>query len=323
LKKLKELYPDSTPFSVKLKTQLFTRLGESWGLGTKGTESDFPPFYDEADGKWKLYSTDPRFKEILDFVKKLCDEGLLDREFLTTTDADWTSKMTQADKCFVTNDWIGRMSMFKEQTKDTVPGYNLCYAPPIGPTGKIMKLKTYGVGGSITNNDNKILSMKLCDYLISESGAQLLTMGIEGETYELDENGYAKYICLPEGETASITSLEKYGMFISGMYKRFDKRSVYYNFTEQEQIAQEYPETSGKGYEPIDPELSFTKEEIDEMSDARLALSKATEEFVVRYVLNETDGNKAWKEWLKEAEKLGEDTVIKVYNQAQKRYDEI
>lgn len=322
LKKLKELYPDSTPFSVKLRTQLFVRLGESWGLGTVSDGNRFSTFYDEADGKWKYYATDPRFKEIADFVKKLYDEKLLDPEFLTITDTAWASKMTQAEKVFVTNDWIGRMTMYKDQTATTVPDYDLRYAPAIGPTGKVLQLAKAGGMGCVTNNENADLTVQLCDYLLSESGGQLMTLGIEGVTYEIGEDGFADYLCLEEGESATINTLEPHGMFLPNMYCRFDKRSCYYEFSEQEQEAQEYPEKSGNGYEPIDPTLSFTDEEKDIKSDILPKLSTAAEEFVTQYVLN-GGGEKEWNDWLKKAKTLGEDEVLKVYNDAQKRYDSL
>ena len=54
---------------------------------------------------------------------KCYNEGLIDPEFLTNTQPAWTQKMTQKDKAFVTFDWIDRMTMFKEQTLDSIPEY--------------------------------------------------------------------------------------------------------------------------------------------------------------------------------------------------------
>ena len=96
LKRLKELYPDSTPYTSKAKDELFKTLGYGWGI------VPFEPYYDETEGVWKYSDTDPLFKNMLDYLKKLYDEKLLDPEFLTNTQAAWTSKMTQADKAFVT-----------------------------------------------------------------------------------------------------------------------------------------------------------------------------------------------------------------------------
>ena len=67
-------------------------------------------------------------------------------------------------------------------------------------------------------------------------------------------------------------------------------------------------------------ELSFTKEENDVLSRYQTSYAKAAEEFSTNYVLKNY-GDKEWAEWLKEAKKLGAEEILKVYNDAQKRYD--
>lgn len=119
MKKLKELYPDSTPFVSKNALNIVNKLGTSWGV----VNTDMS--YDEDTGVWKYSDTQPETREILELLKKMYSEGLIDPEFLTATQSAWTQKMVQYDKAFVTFDWIGRLDMFKEQTKDTVPEYDL------------------------------------------------------------------------------------------------------------------------------------------------------------------------------------------------------
>ena len=46
----------------------------------------------------------------------------------------------------------------------------------------------------------------------------------------------------------------------------------------------------------------------------------AADEFVTQYILN-NGTDKDWDAWLAKAKKLGEDKVLKIFNDAQKRYD--
>ncbi len=317
LRQLKKLYPSSTPFASKTGTKIFTDLGYSWGL------NGFSPYYDEESGLWKYSCVDPKFKEFLDFLKTMFNEGLLDPEFITCTQSAWTQKMTQRDKAFVTWDWIGRLDMFKEQTKETVPEYDLRYAYPIG--GKVITLARTGSGPAIKKGATELLCMKLCDYLISDSGAQLITMGIEGVTYTLGEDGFADYIGFEGKDAVGITDLEaKYGLFIPGLYRRFDRRSTYYNFTEKEQEAQDMMNNKeGGGFLPLDPVLSFTEEEREIKAKYSSSIEKAAAEFATKYVLNNTYGDKEWNEWLAKAKSLGCDEVIEQNNKAQERYNKL
>ena len=165
LKTLKSAYPGVAPFTSKNKDNLFNQLSISWGLIA------YKPYYDEAAKEWKYSDTDPQMKNMLDYMAKLYKEGLLDPEFLTLTEAAWTSKMTQPDKAFVTFDWIGRLDTFKEQTKGTYPEYDLRYGNPIGPKQTIKKLSKVFASSTIANNKNTELSMKLNDFLLSPAGA--------------------------------------------------------------------------------------------------------------------------------------------------------
>ena len=147
-------------------------------------------------------------------------------------------------------------------------------------------------------------------------------MGIEGETYTINENGMANYIEFP-GKTPSTTELsEKYGMFTEGMYLSFDKRSAYYNFTPEEKEAQDYMKDSAH-VRPLLPELVFTGEEASKKAEYLVALEKAAKEFAINYVFGNSTGDKAWNEWCQKAEKLGNSKLEEIQNNAQKRYDNI
>ncbi len=309
LKKLKELYPSSLPFVSKNSDTIFAKLAPEWGI--KAHE----PYFDENENIWKYSDTDPKYKEMLDYLKKLYNEGLMDPEFLTATQSAWTQRMTQKDKAFVTFDWIDRMTMFKEQTKDTVPEYDLRFANPIGPNQTYAEANQLCWARYVKNQDEKReeVAFKLLDFCLSPFGKELMTMGIEGETYTIDENGMAKYIGFEK--TPSMTDLiEKYGMFTEGMYLSFDRRSCYFNFAPQLKEAQDYMQKK-ENVDPMDPVLAYTSEETEKKNEYLASLQKAGKEFSVKYIL----GNASWDEWVIKAKSLGSEDLTKIYNEAQKR----
>lgn len=316
LKKIKEAYPQSYPFANKAKEMIFQNLSFGWGVGG----ASWPAIYDEKDKTWKLQYIQQGYKDELDYLKKLYNEGLMDPEFLTDTDASWTAKMTN-DKAFVTWDWIGRMELFKNQVKAQNPNYDLRYGYPIGPTGRITTLSridTFGI--TVANNKNKDIALKLLDYLTSPSGSQLVTMGVEGQTFKM-ENGKPVYPELKDVPNVDITALDKkYGLWMEGMYLNPDHRSVYYNFTEREKEAQDKM-LKDKRFEPADPVLKFINDETKVQADVRTSLVKAANEFSAKYVMNKQYGDAQWKEWVQSVDKLGASKYIDTYNAAQKRFD--
>jgi len=310
LKKLKELYPESYPLSSKQGAALLSSYATAWGIKA------YNVYYDEGAKAWKYSDTDPKMKEMLDFFNKLYKEELLDPEFLTNTQPVWTKKMVNGDS-FISFDWIGRLDMFVSQS--TIPGYDLRYANPVGPNQTIETLpKISNAGTVVAKNDNSALTMKLMDFLYSDAGAELMTCGVRGETFEVDENGKAKYLGFEEGKKIEITDLaEKYGMWVQGTYTRVDKRSCYFNFTEREQEAQDWPEKC-KGLEPADPVVNFTGDDVAEVSDISGKLSKKFEEVMFKYIVGTETGDAAWEKWCEQAKKLGSDRLVELYNKRHK-----
>lgn len=313
LKKLKELYPDSVPFSSKTKESFFKDWAYGWGLR-------YPVCYDEKDKIWHIPAIQPEYKDMITFMKKLYNEGLLDPEFLTDTQASWTAKMTEGNKSFVTYDWINRMDMFYDQVKAELPEYDLRYGNPVGPVGLIRRLNKVGDSGKcFGNNPNKIEAMKLMDYIFSPSGTELITLGVEGITYKKDAEGNIYYHELPGISVATKDLEAKYGMFIMGLYNRVDKRSVYLNYTPSQLEAQAML-PKGK-VEQSDPILKFTEDELAVISELEPQLEKASLEFSSKFVIDPGYGEEEWQEWLLKAEKLGAKKLEEAYNSAQKRYD--
>jgi putative aldouronate transport system substrate-binding protein len=318
MKKLKEIYPNSTPIVSKSQANIFKDWAYGWGIG--GTS--YPAVYDEKTKQWKVATTSQEFKDMIDFMKKLYNEGLLDPEFVTDTQASWTAKMTQKDKAFVTFDWIGRLDMFYDQVKGQIPDYNLRYANPVGPTGNIRslsKISTFGI--MVANNEKQEIALKLLDYLTSPSGAELITMGVKGVSYEVDSAGKVTYPELKDVPKVEITTLEnKYGCWLEGMYVRTDARSAYFNYTEKEQEAQDKI-NKAKKYEALDPNLKFTNDENAQITEILTSLQKEADTFSTKYIVTKGQGDKEWNDWLAKADKLGAKKLADIYNAAQKRYE--
>lgn len=319
LKKLKEIYPDSYPYASKNMEYIYRDWAYGWGLA--GTDGNYPVYYDQKDKTWKYASIQPEHKDMLDFMKKLYNEGLIDPEFLTDTPDSWTTKMT-TDKSFITYDWIGRLDLFYNQVSSVNPDYDLRYAYPVGPTGKHKSLpRVSDFGLAVANNKNKEAALKLLDYLTSPSGSELITIGVEGVNFEWGPDGKPVYPELKDLPLIDISVLaDRYGMWLETTYLNPDRRSVYYNYSEKEQEAQDKIVKSDR-FHPIDPVLNFTDEEISVVSELQTSLRKASEEFNANYILNKSYDDKKWEEWQNNAKKLGVDKLVEMFNEAQKRLD--
>ncbi len=317
LKKLKELYPQSTPLVSKTQTTFFKNLAYSWGV------QNWPSVnYNFTTGKWNYAGLEPEFKEFLDYIKKLYDEGLIDPEFLTATQSAWTAKMTQKESAFITWDWIGRLEQFTEQVAAEIPEYDLRYGNPMGPNQKVLTLSKVVGGTPVTKNEKSLLALKLFDYMLSDGGTELIDMGIEGVTYKIGEDGMADYLGFEDGSLISESSLEeKWGLNIKPLRLRADRRGWQFNFSEREQEAQDLMLNKEDGFLPELPELALNEKEREVINKNDNALRKISEEFAVKYILSGGNTPADWDKYRKDMEAAGLKETLDAYTSAQARYN--
>ncbi len=320
LKALKAAYPNSYPYSAKNGSDIWRVLAPAWDINGY----QFPLSYDEETGLWEYAFFSDEMKEILDYHKTFINEGLLDPEFLTNTSADWNAKFSAPDKSFVTWDWITRTDLFEQQVAADIPGYDLEGAAPWGPTGKTYQLgrfiPSYQAISAVTPNWE--VACGIVDYFYSPSGAMLETIGVEGEWFNFDENGVPVYTD-PEltGIVPIGTLAEKYGIWNQSMMNlRVDRRCHYLQLTPNEQRCNDVV-LNGKGFTENDPVLAFTNEETEAKVALETDLLDKSYAFCMKYVMeNGTDAD--WDKWVNEDYVTYKvDDLLKIYNDAQARYD--
>ncbi|KHL94502.1 hypothetical protein QW71_17610 [Paenibacillus sp. IHB B 3415] len=186
LKKLKELYPDSYPLTGTSAEDLRTMFGTAWGV-----DANYKGFiFDEAAGQYEYLFTSDKYKAYLTYLNRLIDEGLADPEMFTST-SDQLMQKVSTGKSFVYFYWNGehKSAINLLGKENSGPEFEISMLEPIaGPAGKKML-----VGDRISNGMvipasaadkpyfNELLNF--IDYLYSDEGIDLLTWGIEGETY--------------------------------------------------------------------------------------------------------------------------------------------
>lgn len=307
LKTIKTAYPESYPYGNKSGIGMMTRWATYWDM------TSLPCAYDYDKNEWYVACTTDNFRDMLTFTQKLYAEGLLDPEFLTDTLDTWNAKYLN-DKCFVMNDWIGRMALLEGEGKKANEAWDLTYARPIG-NGKMQELSKFGNWGvTVANNENTEAAVKLCDYLYSQEGSELNTLGIEGDNFNWDENGNAVYPDI-EGAVDIDKVEEKYGMWIEAFYLHPSRQSFYYTYTPDEQFAQDLINNEC-GYTRISPALAFkTDAEAEAYNQLETELRAKMESFESNYIMDANYGDAEWNAWVETAMKDYGNAMLALLNQ--------
>lgn len=169
------------------------------------------------DGKVIYAPMQPEWKEGVKYLRKLFEEGLMDKAAFTQN-VDAVKQLANKPDVVVGSVGtanIGGMFEVNDENNTRHKAYDV--VPPLkGPEGVQLAGYTVGAGAGqfvITNKATKeeqIAAIRLADYLFSEEGTVHTTWGFEGEGYkkaesgELDYNGNpAKYDVVTSEQSAS------------------------------------------------------------------------------------------------------------------------
>ncbi len=229
-KKLKELYPNSYPLCFREGLFKFEDMSCAWK-----NNLTYLHYYDFKNGEWKFGSQDPLMKEIVEYYRKLVDEGLVPPNFTTIETKSWEELMS-TDRGFITLDYIVRIDFFNSSVRAENPEYNLTFfAPPVpnveGASSKVAKSNLDFAGWVICNNGDKEgqnNAFKLVDWMYTDEAVQLLSWGKEGETYTINADGKKEFIVSGDEQVQT-----KYGVATYGLYQVIDQAAYESTYTEE------------------------------------------------------------------------------------------
>lgn len=143
------------------------------------------------------------YKKMVEWYKTLYDEGLIDPEWVagSGTEENWESKMLTGQGS-ISYDYLTRPSWFMDNGgPDNDPDYNIAIMPYLkdlngNPSVQNTETQYNILRAMVVNADSKDKAetiIKFLDYLYSDEGQNLVSWGVEGESYKT-EGGENQYI---------------------------------------------------------------------------------------------------------------------------------
>jgi putative aldouronate transport system substrate-binding protein len=194
LEKLKELYPDSVPWSMRSGT-IKNLPKVAYFLG-----SGYDIYYDKDvdGGRFVFGPATQEFKEVLAYLNRAYKMEVLDPDYAVCTSQQWTEKLSSG-KSFFFLDNSGFSLNYTNNLKQTEPDGKFQVLP-------IMENKygqrrafyyetrftdtIFALSAKIKDPD---VVIKFFDWLYTEEGSNITNFGIEGETFELDSSGQPQF----------------------------------------------------------------------------------------------------------------------------------
>ncbi|MGG1517969.1 ABC transporter substrate-binding protein [Paenibacillus oryzisoli] len=305
---------DEIPYAASGFNGLLDQLKGAWGLGNRGNMHPRVDV-DPATNKLRFIPTDPRYKELLEYLNKLYKEDLFIPDIMTVKGTEVNAKgkeglygsflYTNAKTGFGVeqNDYIGAQA-FKGPHGDQV--FSRARSPLID------------VGAfAITNaNKNPEATVRWIDYFYSDEGSRMFFMGIKDKSYTENPDGTLAYT--PEVKK-SADEMNKYVSFAGGYYPAMLTSKTFFG-------GESYPENieAAKKIEPywpkeVWPSFTYTQDELAQFTPLSTDLNKYVDEMTTKFVTGATPFSE-WENYVSTIKKMGVDDYLKIYTAAYERF---
>ncbi|MCU6794162.1 extracellular solute-binding protein [Paenibacillus sp. WQ 127069] len=331
LKKFKEAYPDTFPFTSRAANgltgteNLLNPIAFGFGSGytnINGTKV----YYDPKLKQYKFGPAMPEFKDAVTYLHKLYKEKLLDPDYATATSQIWQEKLSsgkslffQDNNGFATNFNLALQKKEPEAKFDLLPTMESDKGVKRNAVYQLDHLgESYAISAKIKNPDQVI---QFIDWMYSDEGMKLTSWGVENTDYTFANNVYKisdatlnKFKDKPDPYRAMASALGL-GYLGMGLYAD-DNPSI-------ASQPKEFLEWGDKNLKALTDGLAFrqsfdppfNKDEREKLKQLRTQLDAFMTQNMDKYIM--TDGAlNDWDNFIKQCKDKGASDIEKIYNDA-------
>ena len=284
----------------------------SWQLDETG-KVNFGPYMDA----WKEYVT---------IMNQWYNEGLIDPDFMATDErtADMAKVVTGASGLFAA--LYTMPSVYEAASEDS--NMNLAPVnPPVKNEGDEIHIRlrdSYTSGNTAISADceNPEVAMRWLDYLFTEEGALLANYGVEGDTFEFDENGdpvYTDKIVNNENGWTMTQTMASYLCPSAGIANWSDWTRELAGVPEKDQACYDVWSEADDTWR-LPSSVSLTQEESTERAALYADISTIVKEQTAQFISGALDIESNWDAYIASLESSGIERAIEITQAAYDRY---
>lgn len=297
-------------------------LRGSFGLNYHGT-SNINVDTDPASGKVRFIPTDPRYKELLQFVNKLYKDGLLEQDIMSVKSTEVDAKGVEGLLGVVDN--VDPVAIYNQEGYVGLPVLK-------GPHGDQMFSATGSPLGNIgmfvltDKAKNPAALIRWMDYFYSDEGIRMFFMGWKDETYKEDAAGNVDYVDEIKNNPEGLNLDQAVGQYLiwpGGYYPGFVTQK-YFKGAEGLPTSVENAKKAEPYVIPQDkvwPPFNFTADEQSELTGIQTDIHTYVDEMRDKFIAgNESFDN--WDQYVANLQKMGAERYLSIYQSAADRYTE-
>ncbi|MBT2657129.1 extracellular solute-binding protein [Bacillus sp. ISL-18] len=336
LKKLKEIYPDVTPFSDRWSTTgavsplgaLLQYAAPTFGtVGGWGTTNYVT--FDQDKNKFIFAGASKEYKEMLTYFNGLIKEGLLDKESLSQSDDQAIQKFVNGKSFVISSNSQEIVTMRTSMDKTLGAGkYSIAKIDvPGGPKGNVIAGSRLENGIMISakakDDPNFKALLQFIDWFwYSDEGEELAKWGVEGTTYKKENS---KRVLMPDinflGLNPSGTKDLRvdYG-FGTGSFAYGGTTDLLQSTMSDEEIKFQDSMHKNKEVLPVNPPYPMSATDQEQATLISTPLTDTVKQNTAKFILG-TRPLSDWNSYVSELKAKGMDKYLDMINKAYKDFE--
>lgn len=190
-----------------------------------------------------------------------------------------------------------------------------------GVDSKVALSRAYAIGPNCTEEEIQALCMMM-NYFYTEEGALLCNYGVEGVSFEYQEDGTPWYTDMIINNPDGLTMTQALCFYVGYMVP-CDCDYTVYNIASLTTWADFVDAWSMADNAWKFPDVTLTAEEQEEYAAANADVDTYMDEALVKFIIGDLDidDDAVWEDYLAKMEGLGVNTMIEIYEAALDRYN--
>lgn len=275
-----------------------------------GVTFDSTTYTGMIDGEYVYVPTTETFKEYLIYLKKLYDEGLLDKN-------SFTQDMNIQRSTAPSNDIYGMF--FEAGAFLTVGRERDADFPIVMPFEEGVWPTTAGAGvGAFAVTDaceTPEIAVAWVDQWYSEEGGRLGWMGVEGESYKINDDGTWEWIL---GEYDDISQLRPQVSLIGAASQPCVQPELWSkNMADASEVkvTEESNALVEVGADPL-PSLKISEADNKTIASVNADVQPYVDQYIAQVVTGRVELDSSWEEYLTTLNNMGLEKMMDIYNAA-------
>lgn len=321
LAEMKKAYPSSYPWiNYKGLEGFLQQMLLAWNGSVLDYTANYAA-YDSKSSKWSFGPEQPGFKEMVDYLRKLYAEGLLDKEFMVTNQTQWEERVINDKGFFSYASWnVSDYMTRKGVEKGTADFYFTGFVPPKkdGPSSVVVRPVCTNYSAVSAKVKDPVPLLQALDYwLYSKDGAMLANAGEEGVNFTWEQPDQIYKLVDPElPNPSNETHSEKFGIrysFMTGLRPdHFDIHNHLDN-PDRDLYHQQYLAYRGRNVSPAPVKIFKNTEDADQMKQIGVPIKDYVAQQVTKFIAGAVSMSE-WDGFIQTSKKMGSDKMVELLN---------